>query len=332
MSRQHVRDGPRFSTMLKYKNRDGLIPNTLAFSYIGLSFPLAMALLASNVWPLGIVWLAHTLIIAAYLLHECAHNTLFADNRDNERAGAILSWWLGSACTPYRQLRDKHFRHHVQREDILGFNAHALMEKHPALHRGLRVLTFFHVPAFEIYTHLLAAFAPFFVSGLEAHKRRVMLVLSSRIAFFGLLFLIDPWIPVMYFVAWMLFLWVLNLMDAMQHSYEISYSLLQPSQPPRFDAAYEEANTYTNLLSSRYPAINLLVLNFCYHNAHHRKPTEPWYRLPALHWACYPEACEQVIPLREQLQRFHRYRLRRLQVTSVIDDAGVDGVSFLVGV
>ena len=46
------------------------------------------------------------------------------------------------------------------------------------------------------------------------------------------------------------------------------------------DRQYEEDNTYSNLLSTRYPWLNLLVLNFCYHNVHHNKPSEPWYRLP----------------------------------------------------
>ena len=326
------RDGPRFSTMLKYKYRDGLIPNSLAFTYIATSLPLGIAAIASAWWPLGVLLLAHALLIAAYLLHECAHNTLYADNRDNERVGAALSWLLGSAYTPYRQLRDKHFRHHVQREDILAFNAHALMDRHPPLKRALRALTLFHIPAFELYTHVLAMFAPFFIDDMRRQRRRVLLVAISRLAFFGALFVIGPWVPVLYLLAWALAIAVLNFMDSMQHSYEISYSLMQPQQAPRFDADYEEQNTYSNLLSERWPVLNLLVLNFCYHNAHHHRPTAPWYRLPGLHRQIYPSGCAQHITLAQQLRRFHRFRLDRLKTTEVIDEAGVDGVSFLVGI
>ena len=42
---------------------------------------------------------------------------------------------------------------------------------------------------------------------------------------------------------------------------------------PARDRDYEEHNTYSNLLSQRFPVFNLLVLNFCYHNVHHHKPS-----------------------------------------------------------
>jgi omega-6 fatty acid desaturase (delta-12 desaturase) len=59
------------------------------------------------------------------------------------------------------------------------------------------------------------------------------------------------------------------------------------------------------VISFRYELPNWLVLNFGYHNAHHAKPTAPWYRLPALHrelfgddpTARYPaEATAEAVP------------------------------------
>ena len=54
------------------------------------------------------------------------------------------------------------------------------------------------------------------------------------------------------------------------------------------------------------------MLNFCYHNVHHQKPSEPWYRLPALHDKCYPHGCQQLVPLPKQLANFRRYRMERI--------------------
>ena len=38
------------------------------------------------------------------------------------------------------------------------------------------------------------------------------------------------------------------------------------------DREYEQMNTYSNVTSLRHPWLNLLLLNFPYHNAHHEPP------------------------------------------------------------
>ena len=235
--------------MLKYKERDGRVPNTLAFGYSITTFIAGLALFTTPLWPLGMLALAHALITAAYLLHECMHNTLFADKRNNKEIGTWLSWWLGAAYTPYSQLRDKHLRHHIQREDVLAFDAHTFMQRHRFLKKILRACSYTGVPAFEVYSHVMAVFAPYFIYAMRAYRIRMLLVLASRLAFFTLLFYIEPWAPIMYFGSWLLFLWVMNLMDSMQHSYEIRYDLMQAQQAPRFDDTYEQCNTFSNLLS-----------------------------------------------------------------------------------
>ena len=57
------------------------------------------------------------------------------------------------------------------------------------------------------------------------------------------------------------------------------------------------------------PALNLLVLNFCYHNAHHVKPTLPWYKLPALHRELYGDEYQRTLAFSDQLRSYHRHRL-----------------------
>jgi fatty acid desaturase len=106
------------------------------------------------------------------------------------------------------------------------------------------------------------------------------------------------------------------------------------------DRAFEQANTYSNVVSARWPVLNLLTLNFGYHNAHHERAAIPWYRLPALHRELFGAGRRELLPLPALLKTFHRNRLRR-----VLDDdygqvaaegrgradgfIGAHGVSFL---
>ena len=55
-------------------------------------------------------------------------------------------------------------------------------------------------------------------------------------------------------------------MDAFQHIYQVRINLDEEKVYPEFDRDYEEAHTWSNLLSEKHPWLNLLVLNFCYHN------------------------------------------------------------------
>jgi fatty acid desaturase len=149
----------------------------------------------------------------------------------------------------------------------------------------------------------------------------------------------------LYALAYLLFLNVLRFMDAFQHTYEVFVTRSLVAAPPdaRRDLGYEYANTYSNLLGERYWWLNLLVLNFSYHNAHHCRPGEPWYRLPALHRSLYGERRDrQVITCAELCGSFHRHRVARVfaadygRVAASGDRAagflGAVGVSFLTAV
>ncbi len=78
------------------------------------------------------------------------------------------------------------------------------------------------------------------------------------------------------------------------------------------DRRYEQASTFTNVVGTDSTVLNLLWLNFGYHNAHHERPTVAWHRLPAYHRELYGEHCAQVVTVRELLGSFHRNRVRRV--------------------
>ena len=339
-----MRDDPRILHMprlLRY--HDGFVPNTLALGYGLAGYAGGLLLITSDsILPAltGVFLLAHALVIAAYLLHECAHNTIFRDNRLNARLGAILSWLVGSAYGDYDGIRHKHFRHHVDRADIVAFDFRGYLHRHPGLLRTIQALEWAYVPAVDLLMHALVLILPFVLPSRRPNRRRVVLVLASRVLFFALLAAVSPWALLLHGLAYLLFLHVLRFMDVHQHTYPLFETLEgdRDAAQVRFDRAHEERNTYSNLVSTRHPWLNLLTLNFGYHNAHHARPTEPWYRLPALHRQLYGESLtDRVLPVSRLLASYHRHRVARVlnadepdgRITDPAGFIGVVGVSFL---
>jgi fatty acid desaturase len=175
----------------------------------------------------------------------------------------------------------------------------------------------------------------------------VLALLALRVGLFAALAWVSLKAAILYALAYVIFLNVLRFMDAFQHTYEVfaTRSLAAAPVDPRRDLRYEYENTYSNLLAERWSWLNLLVLNFPYHNAHHVRPGEPWYRLPALHRSLYGDRRDaQVITCRELLGSFHRYRVSRILAANygAVAPAGAPdragsfqgavGVSFLTAV
>jgi fatty acid desaturase len=200
-----------------------------------------------------------------------------------------------------------------------------------------------YVPAIELLMRGLIIAAPFRYGSRRERVRMVVLV-ALRVAVFTLLTLVSFEALLLYAVAYLLFLHVLRFMDAFQHTYEVFVSRTLAASPsdPRRNRHYEYEHTYSNLLSVRWPWLNLLVLNFPYHNAHHTQTGVPWYQLPALHRSLYGDHDTQLIPSRALLANYHRYRVVRVLADDYgsVERAGARaggfigavGVSFLTAV
>ena len=328
---------------MRMRYSDGVWPNTLALAYVLGGYIFGWALFYVNSWfanLAGVLLLAHSMVIAAYLIHECAHNTIFADNADNARLGRVLMWFTGACYGTYEEIRHKHFRHHVDRADVVAFDYRQRLASYPALVKVLKFLEWLYIPALEVLMHALVLILPFTMRNRRHKRRLVVRVLFIRTALFVSLAAIKPVVLVFYAIAYLLFLTVMRFMDVHQHTYEIFETLDRPRGPEakQFDHAYEQRNTFSNPISLRHPRLNLLVLNFGYHNAHHEKPTSPWYRLPALHRELFGEDTRQVFPFINLLKSYHQYRVPRILNADEGDLAGleqgrrfvgVDGVSFL---
>jgi len=261
----------------------------------------------------GTLLLAHGMVVAAYLVHECAHNTVFRRHSDNARLGRILVWLCGACYGTYEDIRYKHFRHHVDNDDVVWFDYEEFFRRHPLLTRMTKALEYVYVPAHEILMHSLMAVSSFVIPQRRGQRARNIAVLAVRGALFGALAWYSPKAAILYLVAYGLTLHVLRFMDMLQHDYPYTTTLFEPSRAPhKGDAAWEQAHTFSNPISLRWPLLNALVLNFGYHNAHHADMSVPWYRLPALHRRLTDDDPAAVIPFRAQARLYHRNRVRRV--------------------
>jgi fatty acid desaturase len=327
-----------------FRYEDGMWPNLMALGYVVMGYIAGFAMLLDEAWYsnlFGVLLLGHSMTIAAYLIHECAHNTIFAKSRDNERLGRLLNWITGGCYGDYAALQHKHFRHHVDKADVVAFDYRPELKRHPALLWLMQRLEWCYIPALDIMMHTLQIVLPFVRPAYAHNRRRVIVVTLVRGTLFMLLAWYSPRAALIYLLAYFLMMHLLRFMDAFQHTYEIFETLEQErgDEARCFDREYEYANTYSNLLSIKHPWLNLLVLNFCYHNAHHFKQAVPWHQLPALHAQLYGEDESQLIPFRNQLWSYHRHRVARID--NDFDErptagegkgrafVGVDGVNFL---
>lgn len=242
-----------------FREREGVWPNTLVLAWTGAGWLASFGLMAATGWALpamGVLLCAHTMILAAYLIHEAAHYTLFSSPRINRWAGEAMSFIAGASYASFDRIRHLHIRHHRDRADVTCFDFKGLMQRRPSVRRLLQALEWACIPATEILMHLQVVWRPFFVPAQRRH--------------------------------------------------------LQPVPMDGRDRAYEQAHTYSNLVSMRFPVLNLLTLNFGYHNAHHERAAVPWWRLPALHRELYDERALNVMPLAELLRTWHRNRVKRV--------------------
>ncbi|MDE1907039.1 MAG: fatty acid desaturase [Rhodospirillales bacterium] len=291
----------------------------------------------------GTLLLAHSLVICAYFIHEFAHGSIFTKMSRNDRGGEIMAWITGACFASYRGLKEKHLRHHADRLDVTTFNYRQILQHAPGWARkAVLALEWLYIPAVELLMHALVVITQY--KGNPSTRRRANILLASRIGFFLALGLIAPRALICYVIAYLVMLQILRFMDTYQHTFDVYVtSTLAPAPAEKIrDRAYEQANTYSNVLSLSNPLLNLLTLNFAYHNAHHARPAVPWHELPALHEKLYGANRTQVLTARELFASYHRNRIKRIfaddcgAVHAAGDRAhdflGAIGVSFLTAV
>ena len=300
-----------------FKDPSGPLYHGLAIGYALGGYVLGFAALFHGGWALtigGTLLLGHAMTIAAYMLHECGHQTVFRLNAHNARLGVVFTWLTGSCYATFEDIRYKHFRLHADNADVMWFDSRAWLAKHPALARLVLLCEWFYIPAQDVLMHGVLVFEAFIIPARREQRLRNAAVLVVRATLFGVVAWYWPRVAAGYVVAYLLMMTILRFMDAIQHDYDGTAVLFEKSavMPYRGDRAYEQIHTFSNPLSLRHPWVNLLVLNFGYHNAHHSRAATPWYRLPALHREMFGDDPTRSIPFAAQLRSFHRYRVSRV--------------------
>lgn len=308
-----------------FRESDGILPNTLAIAFATLGWAAGVYLLTLETLGsalVGIPLLAAALVVGAYLVHDCAHSTLFRRPADNARLGTLLCWVVGACYAGYDAIRDKHLIHHASRIDNVTVDYRPILRARPWLRRTVQALEWAYVPAVDLLMHGLVMASPWLWERHRDRRGRMALMVAVRVAAFTALAAISLPAVLMYALGYMLFLHALRFFDAFQHTYELKVVRDRGDLAGHVTGSkdYEEANTYSNPLSLRFPSINLICLNFVYHNVHHLRPSEPWYRLPALHAQRYGSLSAHTFSPRQAFKNYHRYRVAR-----VIDDYGDEG-------
>jgi fatty acid desaturase len=305
-----------------FRDREAALANSLVLTWTCGGWVGSFALMGAHpgiVKITGALLCAHTMILAAYLVHEAAHQTLFAGHRANAFAGEVMSFIAGSSYASFERIRHMHIRHHLDRADLTCFDFKGLMRRRPAVRRALQILEWAYIPATEVLMHWQVIGRPFFVASQRRHLPRVAAMLIVRGGLLALLGLWSLQALLFYVVATALMLHVLNFFDAFHHSFEQYFVAAdEPVPMAGRDREYEHANTYSNVVSRRRPWLNLLILNFGYHNAHHHRASMPWYRLPALHEDLYGGQRDAVLPLSDLVRTWRSNRVRRV----ISDDYG----------
>ena len=353
--RPSLLESASLNPVLYFRDRAGFKANVIAFIFTLVGYPFGWVCLFSANWfvnAFGVLLTAQTLITSAYLLHELSHYSIFKSPQLNQRWGALMSWINGSCYSTFEEIRNKHMHHHVDRADVISFDIRNFFIHLPASFKTIvKSLEWAYVPATEILMHVLVIVLPFTTPCWHHKRSRIAFVLLVRTVLFAVLGYCSLKALLLSILAYCLMLTALRFADAYQHTYDAFVVNDAGKKEASFaddgklrDYAYEQANTYSNLASVRYPWLNLIFLNFPYHNAHHEKPIVPWYQLPELHEKLYGKASDAapVIPMLHLLKSYHKHRLTRLESddygTLEFRPGGADhfigavGVSFLTAI
>jgi fatty acid desaturase len=126
--------------------------------------------------------------------------------------------------------------------------------------------------------------------------RNIVVILVRGTVFFAVLYHY-PKAALLYLVAYMIMMHILRFKDGVQHDYDGNPTLFEEDPPSRYGGRKtEQAHTFSNPECLKWNWPNYFTLCFGFHNAHHKRPTVPWYRLPAYHREQFGAVPEEVIP------------------------------------
>ena len=326
----------------------GQLKNTAAITYALLGYTSGVALLFVHPWwgnLLGVILTAHSLLIASVLVHEFIHGSIFTSRALNAFWGRVMMHLNGACYASWQQISEHHINHHVHITDFIPFDYSEYINTMPMRLRSLiHALEWAYIPGFEFVMRLYVITSPFTDPDKHHLRRRTLLILAYRAGVFALLAYVSLKAFLLYGLAYYLFVAMMRLVETFHHTFEYT---VQGQPIVKRDRAYEQINTFSNVVSIQYPWLNLLYLNFGYHNAHHDNMRCPWHELPQHHQRVFDEASGRygemagnLLSFWEMMATYHRFRVARIGADqgevygengefSMVNFTGGAGASFL---
>lgn len=295
--------------------------NSLLIGYVCAVYLAGVGLLLFHSWLLnaiGVVLTVHGLVLSTVLTHEFLHDSIFKQRHLNRLFGQIMTHINGACYAPYEDLVQNHFHHHIYHSDIVPFEIPTFFNELSKPIRYLFVaLEWAYFPLFEFILRWRSIVAPFKDEAKRHLRGKNLAIMTYRGGLALIIGLISWQALLLYFFAYVCFINLMRFVDAFHHTYD--YAVFKPEFTKHDyptdrlgDRLYEQANTFSNLVSYKYPWLNLFYLNFGYHNAHHHDMRCPWYRLPELHQKLYGNEAKNLLPLSRLINNYHRFRIARL--------------------
>jgi fatty acid desaturase len=311
----------------QYIHKDKPLWNAIALLYIVGGYILGVMLLfAVSGWMniFGVFLLSHALFLSCVITHECIHSTLFVQQHRNEWIGNLMLWLNGGCYARFRDLTRLHIAHHVERADFPPVDLTQFIQQLPQwTQKVIFALEWLYFPAIVYIMQWYALTKPFWYDKRKDEWLRTSLILLVRGTLFTIMAIVSWKAILLYFLSYTGMHLQRQFMDCFFHTYEPFSARLNAQR----DWQYEQRNTFSCLVSNRYRWLNLLILNFGYHNAHHVVMRCPWHSLPELDRELLQiqiRAAEHRFTVRQVWVNYHRYRVSRLLAGHgfVIDEQG----------
>ncbi|NJL39629.1 MAG: fatty acid desaturase [Leptolyngbyaceae cyanobacterium RM2_2_4] len=272
-------------------------------------------LLPANAWLncLGVFLLTYSLALTVFWAHEFMHDSVFKKRQTNTIGGNIVLWLNGGCYARFRDLKRWHIAHHVKNAEFSTVDVEDLIQKLPtATRRLILILEWLYFPAIAFLLQWRALTAPFWNPQRRDERLRVVVLLLLRGMMFTALGILSLKAVVLYFLSYTGMHVITQFTGAFFHTYET----YRPDEAaPKRDQDYEQANTFSYVLSRRYLWLNFLLLNSGYHNAHHIMMQCPWHNLHQLDRdlnSRYGQTEDCFIDLIQMFKNYHRFRMNRV--------------------
>jgi acyl-lipid omega-6 desaturase (Delta-12 desaturase) len=275
-----------------------------------LLYLLAFTLFSSQsvfVNALGIIPLYVSSVVGSYKLHDYLHY----DAQELKEVGRIkfmlVRWISNSIYFDFNDLRILHSRHHKLMIDNEVLPNSLFNSNHfSVLSTFISFLEFLYVPIVSyIQFHKLINI----VLKESSYNVRLLSVIIIKIFILVSMLCVSSKSLVFCAIGSILQINTLRFFDAFQHVYE-SFHVSQ--SPRRKSFEYEKKNTYTLVFPSYLEFIQVFILNFNMHNAHHLFPKVRWNNLPKINNKILDEYRWNHIPIGVAVSLYHKNRVKRL--------------------